>query len=87
VVLVHVNSGDGSGLTALLSGWDPWWHPDDVSAHSRDLGAAILSLVSTGLVVVYSGMMLEDPESADSVLVDAHAGPAGQDDMCLPAAP
>jgi hypothetical protein len=46
-----------------------------------------LSLVSTGLVVVYSGMMLEDPESADSVLVDAHAGPAGQDDMCLPAAP
>jgi hypothetical protein len=59
--LVLSNSGDGSGLPSIAAGWDHWYEPEDLPEYSRDLGAAILALVSWGLVVVYNGMSPGDP--------------------------
>lgn len=60
-MLALADSGDGSGLPQILAAWDPSWNTDEPPMHVRSMGAAIKALVSMGLVVVYSGMLPEDP--------------------------
>jgi hypothetical protein len=61
-VLALADSADGSGLPDIVNGWDHWWQLDDLPEYMRTLSEAIVSLVSTGMVIVYAGMSLGDPE-------------------------
>jgi hypothetical protein len=74
-VLALADSADGSGLPEIVSGWDHWWQPDDLPEYLRTLGEAIVSLVSTGLVIVYAGMSPGDPELTIEAIRPALSNP------------
>lgn len=74
-VLAAASSGDGSGLPSILCSWDPWWQPDDVARYGAKLAAAIITLVSDGLVVVHDGMLIGDPVMSVEAIGRATANP------------